>query len=209
MGASARSRRNIRRTNCRWTQTSQRYFLTSNGSQKGPACCFQALSPDVPTMLLRFSRTTSAARDDVSFRVRAAVRLRGRLARKWIRSAESDMPSRSTTTAVYLQSRTASAVSDGTPFGIRIGLCLAVSIPRSTSSRSCFVTPKSQRRSSMAVPLWRTRGGRTARSLKTCCLIDRLARINRSHRTKGKRALKGARFDGLGMGWHSAKWLRG
>jgi len=109
----------------------------------------------------------------------------------------------------WVQSRTASAVSDGTPFGIRIGLCLAVSIPRSTSSRSCFVTPKSQRRSSMAVPLWRTRGGRTARSLKTCCLIDRLARINRSHRTKGKRALKGARFDGLGMGWHSAKWLRG
>jgi hypothetical protein len=54
--------------------------------------------------------------------------------------------------------------SDGTPFGTPIEPCSAVPIPRSTSSKSCFVTPKSRLRSNTAVRLWRTGGGRTAMS---------------------------------------------
>jgi hypothetical protein len=48
--------------------------------------------------------------------------------------------------------------------GTPIGPCSAAPIPRSTSSKSCFVAPKSRQRSSTAVRLWRTSGGRTARS---------------------------------------------
>src|SRR5665213_706330 len=63
MGALARSRRNVLRPNCRWIQTSQRFSLRTRGSQAGPAWCYQVPPPDVLTMLLRFSRTTSAAQD--------------------------------------------------------------------------------------------------------------------------------------------------
>jgi hypothetical protein len=56
MGVSARSRRNIQRTNCRWIQTLQRYCLRSNASQTGPTCCSQVPPPGVLTMLLRIQQ---------------------------------------------------------------------------------------------------------------------------------------------------------
>ena len=164
MAEAVRSRLNTQKTNCRWIQTSQQYSLRSNGSRTGPACCSRVPPPDVLTMLLQSSMTTSAARDGVLLRVLAAVRLPGRHAPKWIRSVESAMPSRSMTNVANLQPRMVSAASDGTPFGTPIGPCSAAPIPRSTSSKSCFVTPKSRQRSSTAVRLWRTSAGRTAKS---------------------------------------------
>jgi hypothetical protein len=49
----------------------------------------------------------------------------------------------------------------------------------------------------------------------SCSLVDRPSNLRTGPKPKGKRADKGkrapngARFDGLGMGWDSRKWLRG
>lgn len=120
-----------------WTvRTVRPTQVLPSASQTGPSCCSRVQPPDVLTMLLRSSRTTSAAPDGALLRVLVVVPCAGRRAPKMIRNAESAMPSQSTTNVANLQLIVASAASDGTPFGITIGAGSAAPIPRSTSSKS-------------------------------------------------------------------------
>jgi integrase len=57
-------------------------LLEIKRKSNGPVCCSRVLTPDALTMLLRSSRTTSAARDGVLLRVLVVARFPGRHARR-------------------------------------------------------------------------------------------------------------------------------